>query len=81
MITRFLRCSNIIFNAQKRSKSVKSFSFLRPRIKEMVKGDKIPWQAGRPRTEFQFGSSNTAYLYTKHIMKCFKQYVKDKFFT
>ena len=46
MITRFLRCSNIIFNAQKRSKSVKSFSFLRPRIKEMVKSDKISWLAG-----------------------------------
>ena len=37
MITRFLRCSNIMFHAQKRSKTVKSFSFLRPRIKEMVK--------------------------------------------
>ena len=37
MITRFLRCSNIIFHAQKRPKTVKSFSFLRPRIKEMVK--------------------------------------------
>jgi len=33
MITRFLRCSKIILQAQKRSNSNKTFSFLRPRIK------------------------------------------------